>query len=71
MGLVFKSSEDNKVKIEVPPTRADVLHPCDIVEDIGIGFGYNNVPRVFPPTNTVGAYQPNNKFQDLLRAELA
>jgi phenylalanyl-tRNA synthetase beta chain len=27
---------------------------CDIAEDIGIAFGYNNIPRVFPPTNTVG-----------------
>ena len=40
--------------VEVPPTRADVLHPCDIAEDIGIAFGYNNIPRVIPPTNTIG-----------------
>jgi len=71
MGLVVKGSNDKTVTFEVPPTRCDVLHPCDIVEDIGIGYGYNNVPRVFPPTNTVGRFQPNNKFQDLLRAELA
>jgi len=62
MGLVVKDINAQTATIEVPPIRCDVLHPCDIVEDIGIGYGYNNVPRVFPPTNTCGAYQPNNKF---------
>ena len=62
MGLVYKGFADNKVTIEIPPTRADMLHPCDVVEDIGIGHGYNNIPRVFPPTNTVGSFQPDNKF---------
>jgi phenylalanyl-tRNA synthetase beta chain len=71
MGLTVKSFSAGSAKVEVPPIRADILHPCDIVEDIGIGFGFNNVPRVFPPTNTVGMYQPANKFQDLLRAEIA
>ena len=42
-----------------------------MVEDIGIGFGFNNIEKVYPPTNTVGSYQPNNKFTDLLRQELA
>jgi len=56
MGLAVKGFEENSVKIEVPPTRADVLHQCDLVEDIGIGFGYNNIARVFPPTNTVGEF---------------
>lgn len=56
MGLVVKGFTEDCVKVEIPPTRADVLHPCDVVEDIGIGYGYNNVPRTFPPTNTVGAF---------------
>lgn len=56
MGLIFKGTKeaDKKVVIEVPPTRTDVIQECDIAEDIGIAFGYNNIPRVFPPTNTVG-----------------
>lgn len=68
MGLVILENDGaNKMKIEFSPTRSDILHPCDLVEDIGIGFGYNNIARVFPETNTVGAFQPNNKFTDLLR----
>lgn len=56
MGLTVLSSNNDKLKIEFAPTRSDILHPCDIVEDIGIGYGYNNIERVFPDTNTVGAF---------------
>ena len=56
MGLVFKGTKehDEKIVIEVPPTRTDIIQECDIAEDIGIAYGYNNIPRVFPPTNTIG-----------------
>jgi len=30
------------------------MHECDIAEDVGIAFGYNNIPKVFPQTNTIG-----------------
>ena len=73
MGLVYKGAKDGKKKVivEVPPTRTDVIHECDIAEDIGIAFGYNNIPKVFPPTNTVGKQIPLHKFSDLIRSELA
>ena len=73
MGLVLKSTsqDDTILKFEVPPIRADILHSCDIIEDIGIGYGFNNIPKVFPANNTVGSFQPNNKMTDLLRHELA
>jgi phenylalanyl-tRNA synthetase beta chain len=69
--LIDSSDDGSKLEFEVPPTRADILHPCDVIEDIGIGYGFNNIERVYPPTNTVGSFQPNNKFADLLRGELA
>jgi phenylalanyl-tRNA synthetase beta chain len=73
MGLIIKdvTQEGRAVKVEVPPTRTDIMHACDIAEDIGIAFGYNNIPRVFPPTNTVGKQIPMHKFSDLIRSELA
>ena len=73
MGLVFKGTKDSdkKIVIEVPPTRTDVIQECDIAEDIGIAFGYNNIPKVFPPTNTVGKQIPIHKFSYLIRSELA
>lgn len=34
-----------KLSVRVPPTRSDVLHACDVVEDVAIAHGYNNVPQ--------------------------
>jgi phenylalanyl-tRNA synthetase beta chain len=64
MGLVYKGAKDEnkKVIVEVPSTRTDVIQECDIAEDIGIAYGYNNIPKVFPPTNTVGNFNIN-KFK--------
>ncbi len=55
----------------MPATRPDVLHPCDIAEDLGIAFGFNNIPRTLPATNTEGKLLPINKYTDLLRSEIA
>ena len=73
MGLnpVPSSDPANLVKFQVSPLRPDILHACDIAEEIGIGYGFNNIPMVYPPTNTVGSFIPENKFTDLLRHELA
>ncbi len=51
--------------------RPDILHACDIAEEVGIGYGFNNIPMVYPQTNTVGGFIPENKFTDLLRHEIA
>ena len=34
------------------PTNSDIIHACDIVEDVAIAHGYNNIAKVMPPTNT-------------------
>lgn len=66
MGHEASKINDSRFKVTVSPVRADVLHACDIAEDIGVAFGFNNIPRVVPPTNTVGSLLPMNKFSDLL-----
>ena len=32
--------------IEMPRWRSDIMHPIDIVEDIAIGYGYENMPNI-------------------------
>lgn len=42
MMLDGKADADNQtLKITVPVLRPDVLHPCDVAEDVAIAFGYN------------------------------
>eukprot|EP00743_Colponemidia_sp_Colp-15_P001397 GILK01001532.1.p1 GENE.GILK01001532.1~~GILK01001532.1.p1 ORF type:complete len:604 (+),score=105.96 GILK01001532.1:43-1812(+) len=64
-------SDGDSLSVSVPITRSDVLHACDIAEDVAIAFGYNNVKRKIPSTPTIGRQQPLNKLTDLLRLELA
>lgn len=56
----------------MPPTRSDVLHAVDIVEDVAIAYGFNKlIPGRTPSTLTVGAPLPMNHYCDQLRDEVA
>eukprot|EP00195_Chlamydomonas_chlamydogama_P013016 CAMPEP_0202900502 /NCGR_PEP_ID=MMETSP1392-20130828/11868_1 /ASSEMBLY_ACC=CAM_ASM_000868 /TAXON_ID=225041 /ORGANISM="Chlamydomonas chlamydogama, Strain SAG 11-48b" /LENGTH=638 /DNA_ID=CAMNT_0049586901 /DNA_START=124 /DNA_END=2041 /DNA_ORIENTATION=+ len=59
------------VQLGVPPTRSDILHACDVVEDVAIAHGYNNIPKRIPPTVTEGRELPINQLTELLRQECA
>ena len=61
------------LRVEVPPTRSDILHQCDVAEDVAIAYGYNNInkEKAGPNVVTVGAQQPLNNFSDLVRQEMA
>jgi len=61
---------DTLLEVTVPPTRSDILHAVDIVEDIAIAYGYNNIVKRVPKTNTVGGAEPLNQVGDLLREEI-
>uniref|UniRef100_A0A1I7YFS6 Phenylalanine--tRNA ligase beta subunit n=1 Tax=Steinernema glaseri TaxID=37863 RepID=A0A1I7YFS6_9BILA len=61
----------NTLSVVIPPTRHDILHECDIAEDVGVAFGFNNIEHKLPEAHTVGAPLPMNKFTDLLRINLA
>lgn len=53
MCLKSEPSGKGKINVEVPPTRHDVLHSCDIFEDLAIAFGYNKIKKVVPKTSTI------------------
>ncbi len=44
--------EYNKGIVTVPCYRTDILHPCDIVEDIAISYGYDNIEPLVPELAT-------------------
>ncbi|XP_029473170.1 phenylalanine--tRNA ligase beta subunit-like [Rhinatrema bivittatum] len=72
MYLKSQVLEDGKrIEIEIPPTRADVIHACDIVEDAAIAYGYNNIQMTIPKTYTIANQLLLNKLTELLRQDLA
>jgi phenylalanyl-tRNA synthetase beta chain len=64
-------SESESLTVLAPITRSDVLHPCDVQEDLAIAYGYDNLRREFPKTLSYGKQQPLNKLTDLLRREVS
>lgn len=73
MAYVAKPNAGNEdlIDVDVPVTRADVLHQCDIMEDVAIAYGYDNLKKTFPKTSTIAEALPINKLSDLLRLETA
>jgi phenylalanyl-tRNA synthetase beta chain len=65
------ANSKEEVIVEVPPSRHDVIHACDIYEDVAVAFGYNNIKKTYPETSTVGTQFPLNKLSDQLREQIA
>ncbi|KAL3419357.1 phenylalanyl-tRNA beta subunit [Phlyctema vagabunda] len=66
------STDKNIIEVAIPPTRADVLHQCDIMEDVAIAFGFNNLPRSSPNKSaTIAKPLLTNKLGDIVRQESA
>eukprot|EP01023_Acetabularia_acetabulum_P010420 TRINITY_DN14753_c0_g1_i5.p2 TRINITY_DN14753_c0_g1~~TRINITY_DN14753_c0_g1_i5.p2 ORF type:complete len:348 (-),score=72.00 TRINITY_DN14753_c0_g1_i5:40-993(-) len=63
--------DTNTLQINVPATRSDVLHACDVAEDVAIAYNYNNIVKTIPSTYTQGMELPLNQLTELLRLECA
>lgn len=65
------NKETHKIDVTVPPTRSDIFHECDVMEDVAVAYGFNKIVKRIPATNTDGKQQPVNKLSELLRGEIA
>jgi len=63
---VSKVLEDT-ITVEIPCYRVDIMHPIDIVEDIAIAYGYNNIKPRWPQLPTIGSASSQKHFSDLIR----
>jgi phenylalanyl-tRNA synthetase beta chain len=71
MELDGKILNDKEIEVAAPITRSDILHQCDIAEDLAISYGYNNIKKQVTQTLCYGKQQPYNKLSDMLRHEMA
>lgn len=44
MGLWSCTIGNDNVSVSIPFYWTDILHPCDIAEDVAVGYGFNNIP---------------------------
>ena len=61
------SAEGDSVVAVAPAYRNDIMAECDLVEDIAIAYGYQNIQGRQPPFSTIGAKNPVEAFADRLR----
>ena len=71
MELNSKKLNENELEVDAPITRSDILHQCDIAEDLAIAYGYNKIEKLNVNTLCHGKPQPYNKLADLFRNEMA
>ena len=57
----------NKVTVHIPCYRIDVMHQVDLIEDIAIAYGYNNVRPSWRRFPTIGGTRPGQGLLDATR----
>lgn len=50
--------DGDRIQVQVPAYRNDIMHPVDLIEDIAIAFGYDNVTPRLVRSMTVGHPRP-------------
>jgi len=71
LSKVLENSSPPALEVEIPPIRHDVIHAADIIEDVAISYGYDNIPKRLPHSSTVANQFPVNKLTDQLRENIA
>ena len=57
-------------EVEIPPYRVDVLHPADVVDDVGRAYGFNDLEPTYPNVSTVGGRHAGSRLEDAARDAL-
>jgi phenylalanyl-tRNA synthetase beta chain len=57
-------------EVSVPPYRTDVLHPLDLVDDVGRAYGFNDLDPRYPDVATVGGRHDRSTLEAAARTTL-
>uniref|UniRef100_A0A1A9UZ08 Phenylalanine--tRNA ligase beta subunit n=1 Tax=Glossina austeni TaxID=7395 RepID=A0A1A9UZ08_GLOAU len=66
-----KMTDEDSIQVSIPPTRHDIIHNCDIYEDVAIAYGYNNIRKTLPSFMHIAKQYPLNKLTEQLREQVA
>lgn len=60
-------TERTRFRVTYPAFRGDIRHSVDLLEDLAIGFGYENIEPALVPTMTVGKPRPEETLSGAAR----
>jgi phenylalanyl-tRNA synthetase beta chain len=66
-GLAVEKADAESVWVLVPCYRVDVMHQVDLIEDVAIAYGYNNIEPLWRELATTGAANPQQHYVDNAR----
>jgi phenylalanyl-tRNA synthetase beta chain len=54
-------------EVSIPPYRVDVLHPLDLVDDVGRAYGFDELEPRYPDVGTVGGRHERSRLEAATR----
>lgn len=66
-GLGIEKINKSSVDVLVPCYRVDVMHQIDLIEDVAVAYGYNNIEPLWRDLPTTGSMLPNQHLKDVAR----
>ncbi len=66
-GFGVEKVSQSTITVLVPCYRVDVMHQVDLVEDIAIAYGYNNIEPLWRELPTTGRERPEQRIIDVAR----
>jgi len=69
-GLGVAAVDDGAYDVEIPPYRVDVLHPVDVVDDVGRAYGFNELAPRYPDVGTIGGRHERSRLAEAVRTRL-
>ncbi|MFB6164071.1 MAG: phenylalanine--tRNA ligase subunit beta [Haloarculaceae archaeon] len=69
-GDADQGSDAVAYEVTVPPYRTDVLHPVDLIDDVGRAYGFNDLEPRYPDVSTVGGRHERSRLERAARETL-
>jgi phenylalanyl-tRNA synthetase beta chain len=66
-GYGVERHDRDRVLVQIPCYRIDVMHPIDLVEDVAIAYDYNNIEPSWREMPTTGWVRPEQNMIDVAR----
>ncbi|GAB7092032.1 phenylalanine--tRNA ligase subunit beta [Halorubrum luteum] len=70
LDATYTLGEKTTYEVTIPPYRVDVLHPMDLVDDVGRAYGFDRLEPRYPDVGTVGGRHERSRLEDAVRTSL-
>lgn len=65
--MMHKAKVGNKITVDYPSFRNDIMHTMDVVEDVAIAYGYKNIVSEDLKNYTQGKLHKETEFSEIAR----